>query len=75
MTKERLIMYLDPGFGGMLIQVIVALAAVGGAIVFSARKKIRTLFSKKKQGAPVEETSKRDVSTEDGVIDMLSDEK
>jgi len=40
-------MYLDPGFGGMLLQVVIALVAVGGAIVYSLRKKIKNLFSKK----------------------------
>jgi len=39
-------MYLDPGFGGMLVQVIVAIAAVGGGLLFSFRKKISRIFSK-----------------------------
>ena len=66
-------MYFDPGFGGMLLQVIVAAAAMGGAILFSFRKKIRNLFSKKKDkpedAAPV---SAAEVS-EDDVIDTLSE--
>ena len=41
-------MYFDPGFGGMLLQVIVLIAAVGGGILFSFRKKIKNLFSKNK---------------------------
>jgi hypothetical protein len=51
------------------------LAAVGGAIVFSARKKISSLFSKNKKNAPVDETAKNDGHTEDDIVDMLSDEK
>jgi hypothetical protein len=39
-------MYLDPGFGGMLVQAIVAIAAVGGGLLFSFRKKIYRIFSK-----------------------------
>ena len=39
-------MYLDPGFGGMLLQVIVVIAAVGGGILFSVRKKISGIFRK-----------------------------
>jgi len=41
-------MYLDPGFGGMLLQVIVVIAAMGGAILFSLRKKIKRFFTKNK---------------------------
>jgi hypothetical protein len=68
-------MYLDPGFGGMLIQVVVALVAVGGAIVFSARKKISALFSKKKKGAPAKEAARGDDNVKDDAVDMLSDEE
>jgi len=39
-------MYLDPGFGGMLLQVLVVIVAMGGAILFSLRRKIRSLFSR-----------------------------
>ena len=38
-------MYIDPGFGGMLLQAIVAIAAVSGALVFSMRKKIRKFIA------------------------------
>ena len=67
------VMYLDPGFGGMILQVIVALVAVGGAIVYSARRKIKELFSKKKDGEVNEaKTLDSDKSKEaDEVTDML----
>lgn len=39
-------MYLDPAFGGMLLQIIVVIAATGAVTLFSARKKIKKLFSK-----------------------------
>ena len=68
-------MYLDPGFGGMLIQIIVAVVAAGGAIAFSLRKKIRALFLKDKgeKGTVIREA--KDMNNLEGeVIDMLSEE-
>ena len=41
-------MYLDPAFGGMLLQVIIAIVAVGGGIIYSFRRNIKALFSKNK---------------------------
>ena len=61
-------MYLDPAFGGMLLQVVVALVAVGGGIVYSFRRKIKSLFSKGKKDA-----DKVSIDVQDGVIDELSD--
>jgi len=77
-------MYLDPGFGGMLVQVLVAVVAAGGIVLFSLRRKIRALFSKNKEAVASPATvdaDNTDVSEgaagSDGndVIDMLSDEK
>jgi len=77
-------MYLDPGFGGMLVQVLIAIVAAGGILMFSLRRKIKALFSKNKKddkNADDIDTSADGVSTsaavndEDGVIDMLSDDK
>ena len=65
-------MYLDPGFGGMLLQVIVAIAAVGGGILFSFRKKIGGLF-KKGDDKPKKAASVTS-ETEGDAIDVL-DEK
>ena len=39
-------MYLDPGFGGMLVQGIVLIVAVGGGILYAFKRKIRGLFKK-----------------------------
>lgn len=68
-------MYLDPGFGGMLVQLIVAIAAVGGAVLFSFRKKIKTLFSKNKDSTPASRPSVNlnELSDED-TIDVLADD-
>ena len=67
-------MYLDPGFGSMFIQIIVAIVAAGGIIVFSLRKKIRALFSKNKESKSVNRMGEETIDAEDDVIDMLSDE-
>ena len=66
-------MYLDPGFGGMLLQILVAVAAAGGAIVFAMRKKIRALFSKSKEDESVPSTQVNAENLEDDAIDILSD--
>ena len=77
-------MYIDPGFGGMLIQVLLAIVAAGGVLLFSIRRKLRTLFSKKKGNdtsgvAPDIDGAKADMSPteesdDDDAIDMLSDD-
>ena len=40
-------MYLDPGFGQMLVQVIIAALAVCGGYFFVIKKKLHSMFSKK----------------------------
>jgi len=66
-------MYLDPGFGGMLLQVILGIVAVGGGILYSLRRKIRSLFSKGERNTNSEK-EKTNIQ-ENGVIDPLSDEE
>jgi len=63
-------MYLDPGFGGMLVQVIVAIVAVGGGLLFSFRRKIRQLFSKNKDEYQPAEFAE----VEDDAVDVLDEE-
>ena len=41
-------MYLDPGFGSMLIQGIVAALAAGGAYLILMRKRIVAFFQNRK---------------------------
>ena len=69
-------MYLDPSFGGMLIQIIVAVVAASGAIIFSMRKKIRKSFSKKKEEKDTAENCAvgNADNPEDDVVDMLSED-
>ena len=68
-------MYLDPGFGGMLVQALVLIAAVGGAIVFSFRKKLGRLFSSRKMDQPQPTEGMTDfqptAAGADDAIDML----
>ena len=39
-------MYLDPGFGSMIIQIILACVAAGGSVFFILRRKIAKLLGK-----------------------------
>ena len=41
-------MYLDPGFGSMVIQMVVAGLAAAAAVLYIARNKIKNFFSKNK---------------------------
>jgi len=37
-------MYLDPGFGSMIIQIIVGAIAAGGAVLFTMRQRVGNFF-------------------------------
>ena len=63
-------MYLDPGFGGMLVQIVIALLAAGGALLFAMRKKIKGLFSKNKASS----NKRADTAPAKEVVDMLDKE-
>jgi len=72
-------MYLDPSFGGAVMQILVAIAAAGGIFVFALRRKLRALFSGRKK--QVNEGDTADKATDDtgdeagdDMIDMLSDD-
>ena len=77
-------MYLDPGFGSMFIQIIVAIVAASGVFLYSMRRKISALFSKRADGSA---QTKGDAITHgaaaqsieggytDDVVDMLADEE
>jgi hypothetical protein len=61
-------MYLDPSFGGMLVQIIVALIAGGGAVLFGFRRQIAKFFKKDKTVA------QNTAQTGGGeVVDMMED--
>ena len=68
-------MYLDPGLGGMLLQIVVALVAAGGATLFVMRKNIRNFFSKDSKDAGVPNRPESGaVGESDDVIDTLDDD-
>ncbi len=49
-------MYLDPGFGSMLIQAVIAVIAAGGAYLLMFRKRIGGFFkAHARQGAAARE--------------------
>ena len=67
-------MYFDPGFGGMLLQVVVAIVAMGGAILFSVRRKIKNAF--RKDSNNIKKTTKlTSNATNNDAIDTLTETK
>jgi len=62
--------YLDPGFGGMFLQIVVVLIAAGGAILFSFRRKLRNLFSKNDPNTPTNPTTQ----SSGDIVDMISED-
>jgi len=67
-------MYLDPSFGGMLIQIIVAIVAGGGAIIFGMRRKIMAFFKRSKIDTAMNVKQQAPADGEEDIVDMLSDE-
>ena len=65
-------MYLDPSFGGMFIQILIAVLAGGGAILFGMRRKIKAYFSRNKKDAVVDADIQNSEAGE--VVDMLESE-
>jgi len=66
-------MYLDPAFGGMLLQIILALIVVGGTMLFTMRRKIRSLFVKKPDEIYKNQPTVNSDASDDGVVDALAD--
>jgi hypothetical protein len=64
-------MYLDPSFGGMLLQILVAAAAGGGTIIFGMRRKMKAFFKKNKNTVATNSDSQAQAGE---VVDMLADE-
>jgi hypothetical protein len=66
-------MYLDPSFGGMFLQLLVAIAAGGGVIIFGMRRKIKALFKKNKSVTAANVRRQAPAEGEEGIVDMLAD--
>jgi hypothetical protein len=45
-------MYLDPGFGSMLIQALIGFIAVAGSSLYLFRQKIKAFFLNRKRKGP-----------------------
>ncbi|MDR1683030.1 MAG: hypothetical protein LBS25_06550 [Candidatus Symbiothrix sp.] len=75
MESEVNAMYLDPGFGSMLIQDVVAHVAAGGVLIFSLRKKLSGLFKKKhdKDAEAAKGADRIDRDRTDHVIDAIDE--
>jgi hypothetical protein len=65
-------MYLDPSFGGMLLQILVAVAAGGGAVLVGMRRKIKALFKKNKNDTAVN-VGRQTQAGKENIVDMLAD--
>ena len=73
--KEGENMYLDPGFGGMLLQIIIAMIAVSGATLFAIRKKLKGFFGRKRnKEMKTPQGSVTRFSDEEDIIDTIHDE-
>ena len=71
-------MYLDPGFGGMLVQLLIAIMVAGSVLLLSFRRKIKALFSKKdnsdiSNNKINEATDIKPENDESDIIDVLSE--
>lgn len=55
-------MYLDPGFGQMVIQIVVAAIAVGGAYFVVFKNKLRKVFKKDKAADQAVEASEAEAA-------------
>ena len=67
-------MYIDPAFGGMLLQVVLGIVAVGGAIVYSIKRRAKKLLGKDN---PNEHINAVDFKSggENEMVDTLAEEQ
>ena len=66
-------MYLDPGFAGMMLGIVVAIAAFAGGLWFSIRRNARKMLSRNKDNDEnVHAASQDDIS--DDAVDMIDDD-
>jgi len=66
-------MYLDPGFGGMMVQLIIALLAAGGALIYTFRRKIAEFFNKNKGQNVLKNTILQNENFNDEIVDTIQD--
>lgn len=68
-------MYLDPGFGGMMVQLIIALVAAGGALIYTFRRKISEFFKKNKEQNVTKNTISENENLNDEIVDTIQDDE
>ena len=66
-------MYIDPAFGGMLLQVLLGIVAVGGAIVYSIKRRAKKLLGKDSPGELMKSVDFT-IGDENEIVDTLSEE-
>ena len=65
--------YIDPAFAGMLLQIVLAVAVVGGTMVFAMKRKARALLKGKANNVSVSPVEVDKTVSEDGVVDALAE--
>ena len=66
-------MYIDPAFGGMLLQVVLGIVAVGGAIIYSIKRRAKRLLGKENPDEQLN-TVEFNASGENEMVDTLAGE-
>ena len=65
-------MYIDPAFGGMLLQVVLGIVAVGGAIVYSIKRRAKRMLGKDDPDEQLN-AARFDSSGENEMVDTLAE--
>ena len=68
-----IIAYIDPAFAGMLLQIVLAVAVVGGTMVFAMKRKARALLKGKSTNVDANPIAVDTTISEDGVVDALAE--
>ena len=66
-------MYIDPAFGGMLLQVILGIVAVGGAIIYSIKRRAKRLLGKENPDEQLNAVEFNESGTNE-MVDTLAEE-
>ena len=66
-------MYIDPAFGGMLLQVVLGIVAVGGAIIYSIKRRAKKMLGKDNPGEQMN-TVDFNSSGSNEMVDTLAEE-
>jgi len=56
----KILLYIDPGFGSMVIQVIIGAIAAGSAALYMFRQKVAQFFGRSKKDDSIEEKKSKE---------------